>query len=246
MIIGIRWRRSVRIWHWHGDCFAERTVGWVGVCCIMLSKVWIAVVKIVVVGRGIVVVIEAVRILVLVHIAVRVGCIWRSAHVRCLRVRLCVGEKNRALLVAAVTARSATNHGAGTSVGCAVVNDANLRTFHANALVVRQVAGVLQTVLAANGEPACTTPDGLEQVKRVHGIDESPETIAAAFIGGFAVSEEVGHLALIGIGDNIRLVGEGPQVQDREDEHFNVDHQFGQGVLQIWHGDLLGSVDCAT
>lgn len=244
MIIGIRWRRSVWIWHWHGHCFAERTVGWVGVCCIMLSKVWVAVVKIVV-GRGIIVVIEAVRVLVLVQIAVRVRCIWRSAHVR-LRVRLCVGEKNRALLVAAVTARSATNPGAGTSVGCAIVNDASLRRFQANAFVVRQVAGVLQTVLAANGEPACTTPDGLEQVKRVHGIDESPETIAAAFVGGFAISEEVGHLALIGIGDDVRLVGEGPQVQDRKDEHFDVDHQFGQGVLQIWHGDLLGSVNCAT
>lgn len=245
MIVGIRWWRPVWIWHWHGDGLAEWAIGWVGVCCVVLGKVWVAVVKIVV-GRGVVVIVEAVSVLMLVHIAVRVGCIWRSAQVRCLGVRLCVGEKNGALLVATVTGCSATSHGTGTSVGCLVVHDTRLRDFQANTLVVRLVATVFHTVLAANSEPACAAPNGLQQVKRVHGINQGPDPEAAAFVGCFAVAEEVGYFALIGIGDGVRLPGEGPQVQDRENEHFDVDHQFRQSIFQIRHGDLLGWVNRTT
>lgn len=111
--------------------------------------------------------------------------------------------------------------------------------------MMRSVAGILQTVLAADEQPARTTSDSFEKVQWVHGIDQSLYSEGATLVRRLAIAVEVGDFGRL-VRNDVGLVGERPQVHNSEDEHLDVNQELRQSVLEITERNLVGGLDCTA
>jgi hypothetical protein len=106
-----------------------------------------------------------------------------------------MGQKNR-VLIRRIAARPTCRHcDSGAMVSRAMFGElaAFLRRLQTDCLNLRPVAGIKLSVLAAYEQPASTPSNGFKEVQRIHGINQSPQTIVSAFICTLAVAEEVSH-----------------------------------------------------
>lgn len=87
--------------------------------------------------------------------------------------------------------------------------------------MMRSVAGILQAILAADEYPASTTPNSLEEIQWIHGINQSLDSEGATLVRSLAIAVEVGDFGRL-VRNDIGLIGERPKVHDSENEHLDV------------------------
>lgn len=129
-------------------------------------------------------------------------------------------------------------------VGAVVVG---LGALHLVGLLVRDI---LLALADAADEPAHAAAKGLDKVPDVHGVKERREAKEAAGVGQADVFDSRAAVGNVGAGVEaargvglVGLVGEGPDVEEREDGHFNAEQQGGDADLEIGVSNGLVGMD---
>jgi len=107
------------------------------------------------------------------------------------------------------------------------------------------VANIFVALLAANEDPSHGSSKRFDHVPEIECFPEGMETQATALVGG--LGRRVAWCTFGGYEsrslDVVDSPGEGPQVQDAEDGHFNAEKHGGDADFDVGHLKLLGGFD---